>query len=64
MVARSNSRATRDKGHENVKFNKIYTTFDILRLQSSLWSQNAQKYRNYICFLRTFFRELNSICGF
>jgi len=51
MVARSNSRATRDKGHENVKFNKIYTTFDILRLQSSLWSQNAQKYQNYICFL-------------
>jgi len=54
----------RDKGHEKVKFNKIDITFDTLRLQSSFWSQNAQKYQNYICLLRTFFRKPNSICGF
>jgi len=41
----------RDKGHKKVKFNKMDTTFDTLRLQSSFWSQNAQKYQNYICFL-------------
>jgi len=54
----------RDKGHEKVKFNKTDVTFDTLRLQSSFWSQNAQKYQNYTCFLRTFFRKPNSICGF
>jgi len=53
-----------DKGHKKVKFNKIDIIFDILRLQSSFWYQNAQKYQNYICFLRTFFRKPNSICGF
>jgi len=54
----------RDKGHKKVKFNKIDISFDTLRLQSSFWSQNAQKYQNYICFLRTFFQKPNSICGF
>ena len=55
---------TRDKCHEKVKFNKIDITFDTLRPQNSFRSQNAQKYQNYICFLRTFFRKPNSICGF
>jgi len=54
----------RDKGHEKVKFIKIAIIFDILRPQSSFWSQNAQKYQNYICFFRTFFREPCSTCGF
>ena len=53
----------RDKGLEKVKFNKIDITFDTLRLQSSFWSQNAQKYQNYIYFLRTFFCKPNSVCG-
>jgi len=48
----------RDKGHEKVKFNQIDAFFDTLRLQSSFWSQNAQKYQNCICFLEHFFVNL------
>jgi len=32
----------RDKSHEKVKFHKIDKTFDMLKLQSSFQSQNAQ----------------------